>query len=46
MSATFAERPFDRQALSRVLSAEFQSAGYNLRRLTRDQTGKAIGQLT
>ena len=46
MSATFAERPFDRQALSRVLSTEFQSAGYNLRRLTRDQTGKAIGQLT
>ena len=46
MSATFAERPFDRQALSRVLSTEFQSTGYNLRRLTRDQTGKAIGQLT
>ena len=46
MSATFAERPFDRQALSRILSTEFQSAGYNLRRLTRDQTGKAIGQLT
>ena len=46
MSATFAERPFDQQALSRILSTEFQSTGYNLRRLTRDQTGKAIGQLT
>ena len=43
---TFAERPFDRKALSKVLSREYKSAGYNLRRLTRDQTSKAIGQLT
>ena len=30
VSATFAEAPFDRQALSRVLAQEFQSSGYNL----------------
>ena len=43
---TFAESPFDRQALSRVLAQEFQSSGYNLRRLTRDQTQKQISNLT
>ena len=46
VSETFAERPFDKRALSQVLSREYKSAGYNLRRLTRDQTSKAIGQLT
>ena len=46
MTQVFAERPFDRQALGKVLQTEFGSAGYNLRRLTRDQTSKAIGQLT
>lgn len=46
MTETFAERPFDRAALRKVLSEEFRSTGYNLRRLTRDQTTKAIGNLT
>ena len=46
VSETFADAPFDRQALSRVLAQEFQSSGYNLRRLTRDQTQKSIHSLT
>ena len=43
---TFAKRPFDQQALSKVLNREFKVSGSNLRRLTRDQISKAIGQLT
>ena len=43
---TFAKRPFDQQALSKVLNRGYKVAGSNLRRLTRDQTSKAIGQLT
>ncbi len=43
---TFAERPFDKQALSKVLNREYGVSGSNLRRLTRDQTSKAVGQLT
>ena len=46
MSETFATRPFDQQAMRQILGREFQSAGSNLRRITRDQTSKAIGQLT
>ena len=46
INKTFAERPFDQQALSQVVREQGQSAGYNLRRITRDQTNKAIGQLT
>ena len=46
VSTTFAESPFDRQALSRVLAQEFGSSNYNLRRLTRDQTQKQISNLT
>ena len=38
-------QPFNRQALSGVFSEGFKSAGYNLRRLTRDQTTKFVGQL-
>ena len=38
--------PFDQKALSDMLSKNYNSAGYNLRRLTRDQTSKAIGNLT
>ena len=41
-----AEAPFDRQALARVLRENYQSSGYNVRRITRDQTSKAVGQLT
>ena len=46
VSATFAEAPFDRQALQQVLRNEFNSSGWNLRRLTRDQTQKSIHGLT
>ena len=46
VSETFADRPFDRGALSQMLNREFKSSGYNVRRLARDQTSKAIGQLT
>ena len=46
LTETFAERPFDQQALSQALRREFGVAGRNLRRITRDQTSKAIGQLT
>ena len=37
---------FDPDMLKRVLQAEYGSTGYNLRRLTRDQTTKQLGQLT
>lgn len=43
---TFADAPFDREALRRVLRDEFRSSGYNLRRLTRDQNNKLVGQLS
>ena len=36
--------PFDQAKLRKMLSEQYGSAGYNLRRLTRDQTNKAIGQ--
>ena len=37
--------PFDEQELARVLQNNYQSSGYNLRRLTRDQTSKLVGEL-
>ena len=40
------EHPFDQQMLKRTLRDEFKSSGYNLRRITRDQTNKTIGGLT
>ena len=43
---TFAQQPFDQQALSKVLNREFKVSGSNLRRITRDQTSKSVGQLT
>ena len=46
VSETFAQQPFDQQALSKVLNREFKVSGSNLRRITRDQTSKAVGQLT
>ena len=39
------EAPFDQNRLMKALRSEYQSSGYNLRRLTRDQTNKLIGQL-
>jgi len=41
-----AETPFDRAALQKMLARNYRSTGYNLRRLTRDQNNKMIGQLT
>ena len=39
------EHPFDQNALMRMLRDEYGSSGYNVRRLTRDQTTKLTGQL-
>ena len=39
----FETKPFDQQALAKVLSEKYESSGYNLRRITRDQTAKASG---
>ena len=46
LSRELTEAAFDRQRLSKLLNTQFKSTGYNLRRLTRDQTTKAIGQFT
>ena len=46
MAERLTGEPFDRQSLSRMLQSEYKSTGYNLRRLTRDQSNKTIGQLT
>ena len=40
------DAPFDQQVVSNMLSDEYKSSGYNLRRLTRDQTSKTIGKLS
>ena len=37
--------PFNQQAVRTVLAKNYSSAGYNLRRITRDQTNKLIGNL-
>ena len=42
----FRDKPFHQQALRAVVREKGESAGWNLRRITRDQTNKAIGQLT
>lgn len=39
------EAPFDQERVMALFSREFGSAGYNLRRITRDQTSKLVGQL-
>lgn len=39
------QAPFDQQKLQKILSNRYNSSGYNLRRITRDQTVKAIGDL-
>ncbi|MYD94566.1 MAG: hypothetical protein F4Y02_12935 [Chloroflexi bacterium] len=46
IATAFAERPFDQQVLSQVVAQEGKVAGYNLRRIVRDQTNKMNGQLT
>ena len=40
------DAPFDQAAVRKMLATGYRSAGYNLRRLTRDQTTKTIGKLT
>lgn len=40
-----AKAPFDQKALSEVLHNRYKSSGYNLRRITRDQTSKAVAEL-
>ena len=42
----FAAKPFDQQALAKVINQQSGSTGYNLRRIARDQTNKAVAQLT
>ena len=44
IAETFAEQPFDQQALRELLRDQFRSTGYDLRRLTRDQNEQAGGQ--
>lgn len=46
ISTTFVDKPFDQQALRQVIAEEGKSSGWNLRRIARDQTNKAVGQLT
>ena len=45
MEMEFLEAPFDQQRMSKLLSLEYKSSGYNLWRLTRDQTSKMNGEL-
>ena len=40
------EAPYDRQLIQRTLADKFKSSGYNLRRIVRDQTSKAIGNFS
>lgn len=40
------DAPFDQQRLKLLLNDEYKSTGWNLRRLTRDQTSKTVGNLT
>ena len=42
----FADAPFDQQRLRKMLAQEYKSSGYNLRRLTRDQTQKLNANLS
>ena len=46
MERNLIDHPFDQDRTMRMLRTEYRSQGYNVRRLTRDQTNKMIGQLT
>ena len=46
MEEALGTAPFDQQQLTGVLRDEYKSSGYNLRRITRDQTSKTVGNLT
>lgn len=39
------DKPFNERNLKQLLRREYQSSGYNLRRIARDQTSKMVGQL-
>ena len=39
------QHPFDQNELMNMLREEYRSSGYNVRRITRDQTSKLVGQL-
>ena len=39
------DRPFDEKLMFEALRDEYKSSGYNLRRITRDQNSKLVGQL-
>ena len=41
----FGGQAFDEHALTTMLTAEYKSTGYNVRRLARDQTTKTVGKL-
>ena len=41
----FGGQAFDQQAMRQMLTAEYGSTGYNVRRIARDQTNKTIGEL-
>ena len=43
---TFFDEPFNQQAMKKLFAEEGKSAGYNLKRITRDQNNKLTGQLT
>ena len=45
MQAAFEAEPFDQDKLMKLVRSEGRSANYNLRRITRDQTNKAVGNL-
>ena len=44
LSQIAADTPYDQELTRKILKDAYGSAGYNLRRLTRDQTGKVMGQ--
>ena len=44
MTTTFAEKPFSRAAMGKLVREQYGASGYNARRLARDQTSKATGQ--
>ena len=46
LQAELQAAPFDQARLRGLLSRQYKSSGYDLRRLTRDQTNKTIGRLT
>lgn len=39
-------QPFDRDAMMKMVQRQYSVSGWNLRRITRDQSEKQIGQLT